>query len=300
MPAASGDDHWTDSCAHSPPPGLAAVTPRATLVLIIDDLGHKRRTGMSMVKLPGKVNLAILPHTPHAEELAQSGFTAGKEIMLHAPMSNEGGSMLGPGGLTPLLSREEFDHTLTASIDAVPHVRGINNHMGSELTTMPLQMGWVMQTLVRRNLYFVDSRTNPKTVAAKTAADYSVPHLSRSVFLDNEITEEAIASQFKRLIERAEQDGLAVGIGHPYTQTARVLARELPSLKCRGIKLALVSEVVEDPARSQKSFTPADNDYTPASEPNFNISLGHISLGLRNGVFTEVENTGGEHRISPP
>ena len=253
-----------------------------------------------MVDLPGKINLAVLPHTPHAEELAQAGFTAGKEIMLHAPMSNAGGTLLGPGGLTPLLSREEFDRTLAANIDAVPHVRGINNHMGSELTTMPLQMGWVMQTLVRRNLYFVDSRTNAKTVAAKIAADYSVPHLSRSVFLDNEISEAAITQQFDRLVKRAEHDGLAVGIGHPHTQTASVLARELPSLKCRGIKLALVSEVLKDQGRLQEISTPADDDYNPASEPNFDISLGHVSLGLRNRVLSEVENTGGEYRIGTP
>ncbi|MEP5320915.1 divergent polysaccharide deacetylase family protein [Marinobacter alexandrii] len=269
-------------------------------MLIIDDLGHRRRTGMSMVRLPGKVNLAILPHTPHAEELAQSGFSAGKEIMLHAPMSNEGGTTLGPGGLTPLLSREEFDHTLATNIDAIPHVRGINNHMGSELTTLPLQMGWVMQTLVRRDLYFVDSRTNPKTVAAKTAADYRVPHLSRSVFLDNEISEETIGKEFERLIKRAEREGMAVGIGHPYVQTATVLERELPLLKCRGIELALVSEVLDNQASSQESATPVNDDYNPASEPNFDISLSHVSLGLRNGVLTEVENTGSEHRVGTP
>ena len=208
-PAVLAKEHWTDSCLQSPPPELAASSPRGTLILIIDDLGHGRRTGLSMVALPGKINLAILPHTPHAKELAQAGFAAGKEIMLHVPMSNSGGTLLGPGGLTPSLSREEFDRTRTESIDAIPHVRGINNHMGSELTTLPLQMGWVMQALIRRGLYFVDSRTNARTVAAKTAGNYNVPHLSRSIFLDNETSEVAITSQFNHLVKRAEQEGLA-------------------------------------------------------------------------------------------
>ncbi len=250
-----------------------------------------------MVALPGKVNLAVLSHTPHAEELAQAGFEAGKEIMLHAPMSNAGGTRLGPGGLTPLLSREEFDRTLSENIDSIPHVRGINNHMGSELTTLPLQMGWVMQTLVRRDLYFVDSRTNAETVAAKTARDYSVPHLSRSVFLDNEISEAAITTQFHLLVRRAEQEGLAVGIGHPYPETARVLAQEMPSLKCRGIELALVSEVLQRQWDLPEGSTPAEDDYNPASEPNFNIPLGHVGFGLRHSVLAEVENTGSKHSI---
>ena len=213
-------------------------------MLIIDDLGHQRGLGRAMVNLPGKVNLAILPHTPHARELAESGHAAGKEIMLHAPMSNSAGTGLGRGGLTPQLSRDEFDRTLAGNIDAVPHVRGVNNHMGSELTTLPLQMGWLMQTLLHRELYFVDSRTNPATVAAATAANFRVPHLSRSVFLDNEIEEQAIARQFALLVERAERDGLAVGIGPPYPATAKFLQRNLPVLKCRGIELALVSEAL--------------------------------------------------------
>ena len=280
-------------CSEGPPKSLASGSARGTLVLIIDDLGHRRRTGLAMVKLPGKINLAILPHTPHAQELAEAGFAQGKEIMLHAPMSNAGGTPLGPGGLTPLLSREEFDQILVSSIDAVPHVRGINNHMGSELTTLPLQMGWVMQTLLRRDLYFVDSRTNAETVAAKTARDYSVPHLSRSVFLDNEINAEAINTQFELLVQRAEKEGIAVGIGHPYPQTASVLDQALPGLECRGIELALVSEVLERGGRQGAEASGDAEDYAPASEPDFNIPLSHISLGLGNSVLTEVENTGG-------
>ena len=242
-----------------------------------------------MVALPGKVNLAVLPHTAHARDLAEAGHAAGKEIMLHAPMSNAGGAPLGPGGLTPLLTREEFDRTLADNIDAIPHVRGINNHMGSELTTLPLQMGWVMQTLLRRELYFVDSRTNPATVAAATAADYRVPHLSRSVFLDNDITREAVARQFELLVSRAERDGLAVGIGHPYKVTADFLKDALPVLKCRGIELALVSEVL---ARSP-AIEHRKQQKSPASEADFNPVLGHVGLGLGYGVLAEVEDTGG-------
>jgi uncharacterized protein len=284
-------------CDQSPPAGLAAKTSRATLILIIDDLGHRRRNGMAMVELKGKINLAVLPHTPHATELAEAGFAAGKEIMLHAPMSSARGTAVGKGGLTPQLSREEFDRILTDNIDAIPHVRGVNNHMGSELTTLPLQMGWVMQTLLRRDLYFVDSRTNAATVAAKTAADYSVPNLSRSVFLDNEIETGAIREQFRRLVTRAEKDGLAVGIGHPYLQTAAVLQAALPALKCRGIELALVSEVLKGANDSQPTPQPTRNHSPSSLEPDFDIPFRHIGLGLGNRVFAEVENARGEYRV---
>lgn len=295
---AAGD--WATSCATLPPEGLAASEPRGTVVLIIDDLGHRLSTGMSMVELPGKVNLAVLPHTPYAEKLATAGHGAGKEIMLHAPMSNLGGMPIGPGGLTPDLQQTDFSRILEAGIDAVPHVQGINNHMGSELTTMPEQMSWVMETLLRRNLYFVDSRTNPRTVAGKTAASLDVPHLSRSVFLDNEANEEAIARQFRTLVRRAEHKGLAVGIGHPYEATAAYLQKAIPALKCRGIRLALVSEVLRETGQLPDTASPPLNDYRPSSEPDFDAMLGHIGLGLGNRVLPKVEDTGGEHRISAP
>lgn len=267
------------------------------MVLIIDDLGHRHSVGMDMVQLPGKVNLAVLPHTPYAEQLAQAGHEAGKEIMLHAPMSNSGGMPLGRGGLTPELSRESFDNVLEGNINAIPHVRGINNHMGSELTTMPTQMAWVMETLLRRDLYFVDSRTSPSTVAGKTAASFAVPHLSRSVFLDNEATAVAIDRQFRQLVRRAEKKGLAVGIGHPYPETARYLQQALPALRCRGVRLALVSEVLRESGSLPETASPPMDDYSPASEPDFDAAFSHIGLGLGNSVFPEVKNTRGEHRV---
>lgn len=274
--------HWTEACTRPPPQGLAAPEPRSTLVLIIDDLGYQWRNGLAAVELPGKITLAVLPHTPHARRIAQAGFDAGKEIILHAPMSNEGGMSLGAGGLTAEMSRQEFDHALARALDAVPHVRGVNNHMGSELTQLPTQMSWLMQALLRRDLYFVDSRTSAATVAAEIATTYRVPNLSRAVFLDNERTPEAIAGHFTRLVRLAEQDGVAVGIGHPYPETSSFLRRAIPALRCRGIALAYASEVL---------------GYDPTSEPDFYAPLSHIGLGLGHGVLPEVKDAGRQHRV---
>ncbi len=232
-------------CTTPAPAGIAAAAPRATVVLIIDDIGNRLDTGRAMAELPGKLNLAVLPHSPHGATLARAGHARGKEILLHAPMSNTSGARPGLGALTPALDRASFDQTLAAAIDSVPYASGVNNHMGSELTTLPLQMGWLMQALLRRDLYFVDSRTSAQTVAASTASAYGVPNLSRSVFLDNQPSEAAVRGQFGKLLRRAERDRVAVGIGHPYPVTVAVLQQALPRLPCRGVELALVSEVLE-------------------------------------------------------
>ncbi len=265
-------------------------------MLIIDDLGHRLREGRAVVALAGKLNLAVLPHTPHGPALAQEGYKAGKEIMLHAPMSNLAGMPLGQGGLTKTLSRATFESRLNKALQNVPHVRGINNHMGSELTQLRAQMSWLMQSLREQGLYFVDSRTSAGTVAAQTATDFGVPNLSRKVFLDNDVEAGAIEENFQRLVSMVEEEGLAVGIGHPYPQTIRFLEKALPVLACRGIRLAHVSEVL--PNIGAVVPPPSLTGTGPFSKPDFDAPLGHVCFGLGYSVFPEMKNAGGKHCVS--
>ncbi|MEP1471470.1 MAG: divergent polysaccharide deacetylase family protein [Halieaceae bacterium] len=234
--------------------------PAARLVIIIDDLGHQLSNGRQAADLPGAITLSILPYTGHGDRIAKRGHRAGKEIMLHAPMSNLANQPLGAGGLTPELSEEEFRASLTASLQQIPHVQGVNNHMGSELTQYRLQMGWLMEELKANALYFVDSRTSSDTVAASVAQEYDLPHLSRQVFLDNEATREAIEERFNTAVLRAKKDGLAVAIGHPYKATLDFLAEALPTLSEQNIELVTVSAALPP-------VQPVAEPQDPAVEP---------------------------------
>jgi polysaccharide deacetylase 2 family uncharacterized protein YibQ len=213
------------------------------LVIIIDDIGHHLLPGKAAVDLPWKLNIAVLPYTPHGKRLAERAHRAGKEVMLHAPMSTIGSIPLGRGGLTHELEEQEFRQTLADNLLQIPHVRGINNHMGSDLTQRRIQMGWVMDELLKRDLYFVDSRTSHESVAANTAEHYGVPNLSRQIFLDNERNAPAIEQKLNEVMDIASKQGMAVAIGHPYPETIRSLKAMLPQLEGRGIRLVYVSEI---------------------------------------------------------
>lgn len=231
-------------------------TPRYTLVLIIDDIGNQLGNGRAAVELPGRLNYAVLPHTPHGPQLAELAHRYGKEVLLHQPMSNLGHKALGRGGLTPELDRPHFDQVLAAALASVPHVRGLNNHMGSDLTRRRPQMEWLMAELSARQLYFVDSRTIMDTVAATVAGEARVPHLSRQVFLDNQRSEVAIAERFEQFTRLARERGLAVAIGHPYPETIAYLQRVLPTLERSDYRLALVSEVLGAPGTGAAASGP--------------------------------------------
>jgi len=223
----------------------AAQTP-LRVAIIIDDLGNSQHLGRQAVELPGAVTYAILPQRPYSREIALRAHARGREVMLHLPMQTIDGRALGAGGLHLNMAREEFARQLQASLSAVPHVSGVNNHMGSLLTQHPGAMRWLMDDLqCFDRLYFVDSRTDTRSVARRYAQEAGLASAQRDVFLDNEQDEDYVRGQFRRLIEKARQHGSAVGIGHPYPETLAVLAEELPLLAAEGIQLVPVSRLVE-------------------------------------------------------
>ena len=219
-------------------PGVAARG--AYLTLIIDDLGQNPARDQRVLALPGPVTLAIMPDTPHATEFARQGHRARKIIMLHMPMD----PATGPFAWHPELPLPELESRLNAALLKVPFAAGINNHMGSRMTAQPVAMAWLMAELQRRHLFFVDSRTSAKTVAAAQAQKISLASVSRDVFLDDERTAEAITRQLQTAIQLARKQGSAVMIGHPYPVTLDVLERELPKLKAQGIEWIDIRQMI--------------------------------------------------------
>lgn len=219
-------------CLWSP---LTQAAP--SLVIILDDIGNNHTLGKRAVELPGNVTLAFLPHTPFAASLAEHASTQGhkyrKGIMLHAPMANETGAKLGPGGMTEDMSKDVLQATLEDNLSAIPHVRGVNNHMGSLLTQKQDSMNWVMDVIDKHGLYFVDSLTNPASVAADTAENTGIPSAERDVFLDNNRELSALVKQFQQALNIARKQGYVILIGHPYPETLDFLEAILPTLEAK-------------------------------------------------------------------
>lgn len=215
------------------------------VAIIIDDLGNKLKQGERAVQLPGPVTLAFLPHTAYSETLANRAHAAGKEVMLHLPMETETGTPLGPGGLTSHMTEQQFEQIAKDDLASIPHVSGLNNHMGSLLTRHPGAMAWLMDVVKEHGgLFFVDSKTSAGTVAMEIAAEKALPTAVRDVFLDNVQSKSAIRKEFRRLIKLAKAQGSAIGIGHPHPTTLAVLKQELAKLDSSGVKLIPASQLV--------------------------------------------------------
>lgn len=238
-------------CCESIEQDLAPITPPTPLLMpvklaiVIDDIGNSYRKGLDAIALPGHITYAVMPHRKHSKTLAERAARLGKEVILHAPMATQNGRVLGAGALTPDLDEFTFKAKLRFAIDSIPYVSGINNHMGSLLTTQHTPMQWVMDVLQEKHLFFVDSRTHAQSVAYATALSAGVATANRDVFLDHEINIDRIHQQFKRALAIAEQYGSAIAIGHPHTETLAYLNHVLPQLDHSRVQLHYVSDLIK-------------------------------------------------------
>lgn len=232
---------------------------RAKLAIIIDDIGYNLPLGQRTTQLPGPFTLAVLPFTPHGRELAELAHQRGKELMLHAPMSNHHDYPLGPGGLVSGMERADFLNVLRQNLANIPYIKGVNNHMGSLLTEQTEPMRWLMLELQTRDLYFVDSRTTAKTQALIEAERIRLPSRRRDVFLDDTRTRNHVKQQLLLALQKARQQGSAIAIGHPYPETLNVLNNIQPLLENYNVELVPVSKLVAEftPTFSRRNYCPA-------------------------------------------
>ena len=227
------------------PPARASETPTGQPVLIIDDLGDRWDYGQRALALPGAVPYAILAGTPYGARIARLASEEGREVMLHQPMEALEEGPLGSGSLDSHMSREEFVQILRANLDALPQVRGINNHMGSRLTGNPEMMEWLMAELHRRGgLYFVDSLTSQRSVGYEVARALGIPAARRQVFVDPDDSEASARTGLLAVERWARRRGAVIAIAHGRLLTLGLLAEALPRWEAARLRLVPVSELL--------------------------------------------------------
>ncbi len=214
------------------------------IALIIDDMGYKEIMDHRAMSLNANVSYAIMPFAPYSQQLAMLANSRQREVLLHLPMQSSSGAYLGPGGITLEMSPAEIAKSVEKSILSIPFVRGVNNHMGSLLTTNKFAMQTIMPLIKKHQLFFVDSRTSADSVAEKTAQIFNIPNATRDVFLDHSHKEKDILFQFNRLVELAKKNGTALGIAHPFKESLAFLEQNLPQLKQIGVKMVSVSKLI--------------------------------------------------------
>ncbi len=240
---------------------LSIPVQAGTISIVIDDVGDNERLALRSLHLDSRVALSILPHTPFSRSIAQLAQKTGNDIMLHQPMeSYRDNHLLGPGPILTEMHSHQLRATLNDNLDAIPGVIGVNNHMGSRLTEEPAHMAWFMSELSKHDLFYLDSKTSAKSIAADIARKWAIPNASRHVFLDHIDSPAAINQQFKRLVRIAKKRGHAIAIGHPKENTLAFLEQALQELDTHGVQLLAIGDYINT-LRYRPLATP---DVTPS------------------------------------
>ncbi len=216
------------------------------LAFIIDDGGYNLDNLKEILKLGKPMTFAILPNTPQTRQAAVFVHQRGGEVMLHLPMEprEENGLSLEKDMVKTDMTSPDIQKILREGLKQIPHVRGMNPHMGSKATEDPRVMEAVMDVLKGDGLYYIDSHTSLYSAGMKAAQARGVPSAQNDKFIDAVKKAENIKEAIRAAMGKAKKEGKATAIGHPDPLTLRSLQEMIPEIEKAGIKLVFASEIV--------------------------------------------------------
>lgn len=224
--------------------GFPPASKNAVLCVVFDDGGQNVAQLKKCVALPFPVTVAVLPRLAHSKECAALVRQSGNEVILHQPMQAMNlGVNPGEGAILPEMSGGEIAATLSQNIAEIAPIAGINNHEGSLITEDEVKVGFVLETVHQKGIYFLDSRTSSATKVPSVSMEMGLSYFQRDIFLDNEKTRENILHELKRGVEIANRQGFVIMIGHVWSAEILpdVLAEVYPELKKKGYRFSTVS-----------------------------------------------------------
>lgn len=202
------------------PAQAAVMTPSQPqpkrMAIIIDDAGNDMKGTAEILDMPVKLTLAVMPFLPTTKKDAIAAHEKGMDVIVHMPMEPISGrpEWLGPGAITSSLTDDEVRERVEKAIDDVPYAIGMNNHMGSKVTSDKRIVSIVLDVCRERGLFFVDSRTNFRSVVGELAVSKGMPPVGNDIFLDDRNSKPHIRHQMELAAKRAVEKNMCIVIGH--------------------------------------------------------------------------------------
>lgn len=223
---------------------MMSVKPPA-LAIIIDDIGENLELTRAFLDLGVPLTFSILPFRSHSQACAKLVHERGYEMMLHLPMEPKKCSEHDPGqgAIRLTMAQPEIHAAVDAALAECPDCKGVNNHMGSRITEQERATRFVLEALQSTGLYFIDSRTSPRSIAFAIAQELGIPSAASELFIDNEREVEYCKKMIEKALAKAKVQGRCIVIGHPRENTCRALREMVPDINESGVALVFASEL---------------------------------------------------------
>lgn len=212
------------------PPPVHNGAPESGISLVMDDVGYDMHALKRVLALPFPVAISVLPDAPHASESAELAYREEHLVMLHLPMepsTPKYRESMSTSFLRSGMDEQQIRELFADALARVPHAVGVNNHMGSLLTTQAEPMRWVMQECREHALFFIDSKTATGSVAADVAAKQGVVWGSRRIFLDHTVDAEDLKLAWNSALKCAQAQQSCIVIAHPHAETLDFLEQQV-------------------------------------------------------------------------
>ncbi len=229
--------------------GAAAARVKKTgngrLAILVDDCGYDTDTVSRMTALRQKITFAVLPDRAFTAQALSIIKSAGKQAMLHLPMEPLNASQQSENNTVMVnMSDSEIKQLTARFIAQMPGIEGVNNHQGSRATADERVMRAVLSVVKDNGLFFVDSNTQPKTVAHKVAASMGVRTALNGAFLDGEADVEYIKKRLRQAGQTAIENGSHIAICHARPKTVIALTEMVDELEEMGVQFVFVSSLL--------------------------------------------------------
>lgn len=123
-------------------------------------------------------------------------------------------------------------------------IKGLNNHMGSYVTSSPNMMVPIIDWTRSHQLFFLDSLTSRTTVAYEMARRQHIPAYHNEMFLDGIDEPDVIRERLRKAVARSRSEGQVVVIGHITRKyTLPVLKEMMPQFADHGVSFVWLSEL---------------------------------------------------------
>ncbi|NPA49063.1 MAG: divergent polysaccharide deacetylase family protein [Thermodesulfobacteria bacterium] len=220
-----------------------ATTRKPLACIIIDDMGQAPEMERRFFHLGLPLNFSFLPEAPFTRKLASEAYARGFEVLVHLPLEAEH-TRDHSAFITLRMDEVEVKRRVREAVRRVPFAIAVNHHMGSAFTAEERHMRWVLEEVKALGLFYIDSRTTPKTVVPKLARELGLPFAERRVFLDHQQEYEAVCEALEKFIRRAKSKGPTLAIAHPHPETLKALEAFRERLR-REVDLCPVSVFVK-------------------------------------------------------
>lgn len=246
---------------------VAAVKPvnydknkEKKIAIVIDDLGVKTIRYYLLEMMENKLNVAIIPGEEHSLDLLKYyKLKNNVEVIIHMPMESfstqedkESSNSKQTGYRYMITSKDTKKTTNTklneacASLLGAEGIGGINNHIGSYVTSSRDMVNNIVGWAKKNNLYVLDSLTVPSSVFYEQARKARVKSAYNQVFIDSVDDPEYIKKQLNQVKKKADNEGQVIAIGHIAKQyTLEVLFEWMPKMVEEGYTFSFVSELVQ-------------------------------------------------------